>query len=81
VQSIIEVHPTSNQTSRGLGEETMIKRPEITYVNITNDYPKYKGCLNLFIGDYCIALVDDVPAADQIRAITRERQESDWKET
>ena len=46
---------------------------DFNYVNVIN-----KGCegwLNLFFGDNCIALVRDIDTADEIRKVTRNRQE------
>jgi ribosomal protein S27AE len=46
---------------------------ELTYVNITSNLPECKGWLNLLLGEhYCIALVDNVYIADQIRQIIKE---------
>ena len=44
-----------------------------TYVNVIG-----KGCegwLNLFFGEFCIALINDVDLANSIRKVTLERGE------
>ena len=44
---------------------------EFNYVNIVGE--GCEGWLNLFFGDYCLALIDDVELANEIRQKCKER--------
>ncbi len=57
----------------GLPDRSKEKKEEYTYVDIVGE--GCKGWLNLFYGNYCVALVDSVVMADAIRVNTKKM---DW---